>query len=191
MSGAIAVMEMLRMTEAHFTHADVVAITGVASSDLQNWVNRGHLSAANDPPGKQGKRRYDTTRLLLVEIASRLIGLGLQASYAFKIADQATSNALKYILDKSTVDETTKTIEVVDLDIRSVFTAVRTTADKEHLLTTFVDTNIPADRLLDQPALIINTGQLAISLLVKIGQYLEATVPDPANAEVDALQAAS
>lgn len=191
MSGAIAVMEMLRMTEAHFTHADVVAITGVTSSDLQNWVNRGHLTAANDPPGRQGKRRYDTTRLLLVEVASKLIGLGLQASYAFKIADNAIANALRYILDKSKKDEAAKTIEVDDLDIRSVFTAIRIGPEKKHVLTTFVETNIPLDKLLDQPALIINTGQLAISLLVKVDQYLGATAPDPANAGADALKAAS
>jgi hypothetical protein len=181
MSAVIGVINLLRDQEAHFTHADVVAITGVNNSDLQNWANRKLVAPAVDAPGKQGKRRYDYSRLLWIEIASKLIGLGFQASHAFGIADQAIGNAIKYILDKGKKDEATRTIEMPDLDLHQVFTAVRRVDDHKHIVTTFVETNIPIDRLLGGPSVVINTGELIITLFGKVNAYFEQTVPGYAD----------
>lgn len=181
MTLTILAIDLLRTPGAHFTHADVVTILGVSSSDLQNWANRKLITPDVDAPGKQGKRRYTFIGLVIIEIASKLIDLGVQASRAFKIATHGLGQVVRYIFDHAESDDEKKIVVLPELDIRQIFTAVRTGPDGKHIITTFIDTNIPIERLLGGPALTINTGELIIAVAAKLQIFLRQIDREPAD----------
>jgi len=79
---------MLNFDESSFGNRDLTAATGLASTTIQTWVNRGvlSLSAQQRNPGAGQKRIYSALEIARIAAMKALIDRGLAASSAGQLA---------------------------------------------------------------------------------------------------------
>jgi len=79
---------MLNFDESSFGNSDLTAATGLASTTIQTWVNRGvlPLSAQQRNPGAGQKRIYSALEIARIAAMKALIDRGMAASSAGQLA---------------------------------------------------------------------------------------------------------
>jgi hypothetical protein len=79
----------------HFTHADVVKLTGVTPTTLQNWSNRRVVEPVVANPGRQGRREYTPLQVAAIGGCLDLIGWGVAPSLAFTLAQASLHSIMQ------------------------------------------------------------------------------------------------
>jgi hypothetical protein len=80
-------LRMLTQTDPLYEQADVVRLTEIASSTLQNWVNRGAIRLKNAKPGKTKNRKYSGRDVATIYITRALAKVSVDLKRAASLAN--------------------------------------------------------------------------------------------------------
>lgn len=78
-----------------YTQKDVVRLTGVKPSTLQNWINRGIVTLQEKHPGKQFKRSYTFVDVVGIAAMVEMTGLNIPPAVASKALKGITRRVSK------------------------------------------------------------------------------------------------
>ena len=137
MSAAIGLLFFDTVTPL-FKHARVVELTGVSSSNLQNWITRGVYSPSFAELPKRAARLYTALDLGVIAIANKLLEFGAAPYHAFCTSEILIEDFLAVIthFEKENIKNGGSPV-----DVTQIFTMSKIAAGDENYLSLSEDPN--------------------------------------------------